>query len=142
MLQPTMLLKYLNKKKQKMAYFNLGNWTKDTVNGLNQTIFGYLTESGVYNYTASGDNDRLFNNTGSAVISYEKIFSPITINVVEGSGSSTGERTEGGFDYHFFQSEYPFPILPPNSEDDGSTLTLTTGSLRTIYYASGSLPFE
>jgi len=125
-----------------MAYFSLNAFTKDTSTGLNETIFGFLTESGVYSYTASGDNDRFFNNTGSAIISYEKLYSPITVNVVEGSGSSGGERTEGEFEFHFFQSEYPFQVLYQSSENESSTLTLTTGSLQTIYYASGSLPFE
>jgi hypothetical protein len=68
MLQPTMLLKYLNKKKQKMAYFNLGNWTKDTVNGLNQTIFTIYLNLGFILTQHSGDTNRLLNYSYNAVI--------------------------------------------------------------------------
>ena len=88
-----------------MAYFNLDNWAKDTVNGLNETIFTILSESGAYSYTASSGEPT---DTGSAIIYMDIIESFPTISTIDGSGSFdevTSERVVKGYT---FTSEYIF----------------------------------
>ena len=129
-----------------MAYFNLDAWTKDTVNGLNETIFGYLTESGEYVYTASGtqaDEARFFRDTGSAIIYLTKLFKvPNTVFDVSFTSSIEDEvetPKDENVETYVFESKYPFTF--PYIEGAMAT-EYVSGSDRVISYASGSLPFQ
>jgi hypothetical protein len=88
-----------------MAYFDLNAWTKDTVNGLNETIFTILSESGAYSYTASSGEPT---DTGSAIIYMDIIESFPTISTIDGSGSFDEITSERVVEGYTFTSEYIF----------------------------------
>ena len=130
-----------------MSYFSLDAFTKNTSStGLSATIFGILTESGDYTYTASGtpvSEAYLFRDTGSALITYEGIVSPKPLQLSIGSGSNdfefSGSIASASVDVHIFKSEYPNPYVFSETELEGP---LASQSLQVKSFKEGTIPFQ